>query len=81
MQIDSHEMTKSLFPTVYKKSPITMNEALIFDAWQCPTLAWGDPKLPSAIRRFTSEFEMGSGGTNALWSPGKLVEFTEINFQ
>uniref|UniRef100_UPI001A9CD699 hypothetical protein n=1 Tax=Yersinia pseudotuberculosis TaxID=633 RepID=UPI001A9CD699 len=28
----------------------------LFDAWQCPTLAWGDPTLPSALRRFTSEF-------------------------
>ena len=35
-------------------------------AWQCPTLTWGDPTLPSAIHRFTSEFEMGSGGTSAL---------------
>ncbi|MGJ0192080.1 hypothetical protein ACR6A7_07050, partial [Pantoea sp. RRHST58] len=24
------------------------------DAWQFPTLAWGDPTLPSALRRFTS---------------------------
>jgi hypothetical protein len=42
-------------------------------AWQCPTLTWGDPTLPSAIHRFTSEFEMGSGGSNALMPPGKLV--------
>ncbi len=39
---------------------------LEFDAWQFPTLAWGDPTLPSALRRFTSEFGMGSGGTTAL---------------
>ncbi len=44
----------------------------LFDAWQCPTLAWGDPTLPSALRRFTSEFGMGSGGTTALWPPGKF---------
>ncbi|MEZ2586583.1 hypothetical protein ACBQ10_18680, partial [Kluyvera intermedia] len=25
----------------------------LFDAWQFPTLAWGDPTLPSALRRFT----------------------------
>lgn len=25
------------------------------------------------MHRFTSEFEMGSGGTSALWPPGKLV--------
>ena len=43
-----------------------------FDAWQFPTLAWGDPTLPSALRRFTSEFGMGSGGTTALVPPGKF---------
>ena len=43
-----------------------------FDAWQFPTLAWGDPTLPSALRRFTSEFGMGSGGTTALRPPGKF---------
>jgi hypothetical protein len=45
---------------------------LLFDAWQFPTLAWGDPTLPSALRRFTSEFGMGSGGTTALQPPGKF---------
>ncbi len=35
-------------------------------------LAWGDPTLPSALRRFTSEFGMGSGGTTALRPPGKF---------
>ncbi len=44
----------------------------LFDAWQFPTLAWGDPTLPSALRRFTSEFGMGSGGTTALQPPGKF---------
>ena len=29
--------------------------------------------LPSAMRRFTSEFGMGSGGSNALLSSGKPV--------
>ena len=45
---------------------------LQFDAWQFPTLTWGDPTLPSALRRFTSEFGMGSGGTTALQPPGKF---------
>ncbi len=45
---------------------------VLFDAWQFPTLAWGDPTLPSALRRFTSEFGMGSGGTTALRPPGKF---------
>ncbi len=44
----------------------------LIDAWQFPTLAWGDPTLPSALRRFTSEFGMGSGGTTALRPPGKF---------
>ena len=64
----------------HKKSPAINYEALIIDAWQCPTLTWGDPTLPSAMCRFTSEFEMGSGGTNTLLPPGKLVGFKKIKF-
>ena len=41
-------------------------------AWRCPTLTWGDPTLPSALLRFTSEFGMGSGGTTMLWPPSKI---------
>ena len=37
-------------------------------AWRWPTLTWGNPTLPSAMHRFTTEFGMGSGGSNALWS-------------
>ncbi len=29
-----------------------------FKAWRCPTLTWGNPTLPSALIRFTSEFGM-----------------------
>jgi hypothetical protein len=32
----------------------------------------GTPTLPSALSRFTTEFGMGSGGTNSLCSSGKL---------
>ncbi|MFS6817745.1 hypothetical protein, partial [Citrobacter meridianamericanus] len=40
-----------------QKSPSgRMGFFTLFDAWQFPTLAWGDPTLPSALRRFTSEF-------------------------
>ena len=42
-------------------------------SWQCPTLTWGDPTLPSALTRFTSEFGMGSGGATSLLPPGKAV--------
>ena len=44
---------------------------LYVGAWQCPTLTWGDPTLPSALNRFTAEFEKGSGGSSSLWSSGK----------
>ncbi len=46
---------------------------LQFDARQFPTLTWGDPTLPSALRRFTSEFGMGSGGTTALVPPANSL--------
>ncbi len=55
------------------KKPIRQDGLFhLFDAWQFPTLAWGDPTLPSALRRFTSEFGMESGGTTALRPPGKF---------
>ena len=34
----------------------------------------GTPTLSSALSRFTSEFGMGSGGSNTLLPPGKLAE-------
>ena len=40
--------------------------------WRCPTLTWGNPTLPSALIRFTSEFGMESGGSKSLWSPSKF---------
>ncbi len=47
-------------------------------AWRCPTLTWGDPTLPSALLRFTSEFGMDSGGTTALRSPSKFFFVTSV---
>ncbi len=55
-----------------KKLSLSTELSALFDAWQFPTLTWGDPTLPSALRRFTSEFGMGSGGTTALVPPGKF---------
>ena len=56
-----------------KKAPHSRAGLLhLYNAWQFPTLAWGDPTLPSALRRFTSEFGMGSGGTTALKPPGRF---------
>ncbi len=55
------------------KGPVfRLSLLFLFDVWQFPTLAWGDPTLPSALRRFTSEFGMGSGGTTALLPPDKF---------
>ncbi len=56
----------------HSKKPPALTGGSLCDAWQFPTLAWGDPTLPSALRRFTSEFGMGSGGTTALSPPGKF---------
>ncbi len=55
-----------------KRPGLPTGPFVLFDAWQFPTLTWGDPTLPSALRRFTSEFGMGSGGTTALSPPGKF---------
>ena len=38
-----------------------------------PTFTWGSPTLSLAQKGFTSEFEMGSGGTLTLLSPGEQV--------
>ena len=58
--------------TQNKKAILSDGLFVLIKAWQFPTLAWGDPTLPSALRRFTSEFGMGSGGTTALRPPGKF---------
>ena len=62
-----------------KRPSLSTGPFVLFDAWQFPTLTWGDPTLPSALRRFTSEFGMGSGGTTALSPPGKFC-FTSPSY-
>ena len=54
----------------------------VFDlrAWQFPTFTWQTATLSSALRAFTSEFGMGSGGSRLLCSPSKLV-FAEMILQ
>ena len=62
------------YSTEIKKPRIKlMIQGFGIKTWQCPTFTWGDPTLSSALSSFTSEFEMGSGGTHSLWLPGKLV--------
>ncbi len=56
-----------------KKKPSLCGLGLDLKAWQFPTFAWQTATLSSALSGFTSEFEMGSGGSRSLWSPSKLV--------
>ena len=58
--------------TVANEKALVVRQGLFeIRTWQCPTLTWGNPTLPSALIRFTSEFGMESGGTVSLWLPGK----------
>jgi hypothetical protein len=66
--------------TKNKRPGLSTGPYALFVAWQFPTLAWGDPTLPSALRRFTSEFGMGSGGTTALSPPGKSCMLCPVSF-
>ena len=62
------------FEIPYKKEPrcrVNYNGA---NTWQRPTLTGPIVPLPSALRRFTSGFGMGPGGSNALWSPEVRLE-------
>ena len=67
-------MVDNLTKSMQKKIPRPIGLGILgIKSWQCPTFAWGDPKLSSALNVFTSEFEMGSGGSRSLWSPDKTV--------
>ena len=55
------------WPQRGQPSPVKPGWAVIF--WQRPTLAGPVVRLPLALRRFTSVFGMGTGGSTALWSP------------
>ena len=57
-----------------KKPPILTDRG--FPIWRLAVTYshTGTPALPSAIHRFTAEFGMGSGGSNALLPPGKPFE-------
>ena len=61
-----------LFFSSKRKKP-AVRRVLLNGTWQCPTLTWGDPTLPSALSGFTAEFGMGSGGSRSLWSSGVTV--------
>jgi hypothetical protein len=58
------------------------NESLLLAFYGCHGLSLnslaptysptGGPAVPSALKRFTAEFGMGSGGSILLWTPGNL---------
>src|SRR5471032_204757 len=70
--LSENQATRITKISIAKNPSLSTEVSHLFDAWQFPTLAWGDPTLPSALRRFTTEFGMGSGGTTALVPPGKF---------
>ena len=51
-----------------KKSPAPCYRGRAY-TWRRPTLTGPVVPLPSALRRFTSGFGMGPGGSTALWPP------------
>jgi hypothetical protein len=52
-----------------KKEPGTVFPRCRAYTWRRPTLTGPIVPLPSALRRFTSGFGMGPGGSTTLWSP------------
>ncbi len=49
------------FLNAKQKLSLSTELSALFDARQFPTLTWGDPTLPSALRRFTSELSSAWG--------------------
>ena len=52
-----------------KKEPGILFRRCRANTWRRPTLTGPIVPLPLALRRFTSGFGMGPGGSTALWSP------------
>ncbi len=61
------------FPMPNKNPDRFRSRGCKIKSWRCPTFTWGNPTLSSALSVFTSEFEMGSGGSRTLLPPGKLI--------
>ena len=59
-------------PTYRHKKAQTQDESGLLNKCLAVTYShMGNPTLPSALLRFTSEFGKGSGGSTALLPPGK----------
>ncbi len=78
-QKNPHLSGRGSFKRKNKKPGLLTGLSALFDARQFPTLTWGDPTLPSALRRFTSEFGMGSGGTTALVPPRQILFYQHVS--
>ena len=59
-----------------KKSPAPIAWSRAY-TWRRPTLTRPIVSLPLALRRFTSGFGMGPGGSTALWSPEGDPDFQD----
>jgi hypothetical protein len=57
----------------HKKTPVRILTGVFNRSLTMTYSHMGTPTLPSALNRFTSEFGMGSGGSNSLWSSGKTL--------
>ena len=70
-----HEQSRKKVKKRSKKEPGPSVSWSRANTWRRPTLTGPVVPLPSALRRFTSGFGMGPGGSNALWSPeGNVVQ-------
>ena len=54
------------------KKPDSLNRAFLIWSLAMSYSHMGNPTLPSALFRFTTEFGMGSGGSKTLLSPSKF---------
>ena len=55
-----------------KKTPASSIPGFTIKSLAVTYFHMGNPTLSSALSSFTSEFEMGSGGSHLLMPPGKL---------
>jgi hypothetical protein len=57
-----------------RKNPVANAAGFWFRSLAVSYFRMAAATLSSALSVFTSEFEMGSGGSRSLWPPGKLVK-------
>ncbi|WP_219265079.1 hypothetical protein, partial [Aeromonas veronii] len=60
------------------KKPRSMSGVSCIECLAVSYSRMANATLPSALPRFTSEFGMGSGGSTALWPPGKIFNLGKL---